>query len=261
MKSSDMVVVDLNGNVVEGDYRPSSDTSTHLHLYRNFWGIGGITHTHSMYATMFAQARLEIPCLGTTHADHFRGPVPVTEPLTADQVEADYEGQTGQFIVDRFAVLHPMEMPAVFGSHMLEICPSIAAPASKPSCEVHPLGIGGKEDPVRLVFNARTGPAINASVVDLGDRFRLLINTVESIAMPEALPKLPVARVLWQPQPDLATAAAAWIYAGGAHHTGYATELTAEHLEDFATMAGVELTVIDQATELRVMRQHLLSIK
>jgi L-ribulose-5-phosphate 4-epimerase len=108
-----MVVVDLEGKRVEGALNPSSDTATHVLLYRHFTGIGGITHTHSRYATMYAQARCEIPCLGTTHADHFFGPVPVTRPLNAEEVGADYEGNTGRVIVERFANLNPLEMPAV----------------------------------------------------------------------------------------------------------------------------------------------------
>lgn len=108
-----IVIVDLDGKTVEGDLRPSSDTPTHVLLYRHFEGVGGITHTHSAHATMFAQARREIPCLGTTHADHFMGPVPVTRPLSRGEVEADYEGKTGQVILDRFAHLKPLEMPAV----------------------------------------------------------------------------------------------------------------------------------------------------
>ncbi len=143
---------------------------------------------------------------------------------------------------------------SVLGAHMLEICPSIAAGAI--SCEVHPLGIGGKEDPVRLVFDAGEGPALNASLIDLGSRFRLLVNTVEAIK-PEPLPKLPVARALWKPHPDLATAATAWILAGGAHHTCYSQNLRVAHLEDFAEMAGIELSVIDQNTELRRFKQDL----
>ena len=107
-----MVVVDLEGALSKAA-SPSSDTATHLVLYRSFAAIGGITHTHSRHATMFAQARREIPCLGTTHADHFFGPVPLTRPLTAAEVEADYEGQTGRVIVERFAELDPRAMPAV----------------------------------------------------------------------------------------------------------------------------------------------------
>jgi L-ribulose-5-phosphate 4-epimerase len=113
LRPADMVVVDLEGRVLEGDLRPSSDTPTHVLLYRHFAGVGGITHTHSRHATMFAQARREIPCLGTTHADHFFGAVPVTRPLTAAEVEADYEGNTGMVIVERFADLDPQAMPAV----------------------------------------------------------------------------------------------------------------------------------------------------
>lgn len=109
----DIVVLDVDGDVVEGDLRPSSDTPTHLALYRAFQGIGGITHTHSRHATAFAQARREIPCLGTTHADHFDGPVPVTRVLTPEEVEASYETNTGEVIIERFAGLDPATMPAV----------------------------------------------------------------------------------------------------------------------------------------------------
>jgi len=139
--------------------------------------------------------------------------------------------------------------PAVLGSHMLEICPSIAS--GQPSCEIHPLGIGGKEDPVRLVFDSATGRAVNASVVDMGNRFRMVVNVVDVVEPLGTMPKLPTARALWNPHPNLATAAAAWIHAGGAHHTGFSLALSLEHLEDFAGMAGMELLVIDQGTELR----------
>ncbi len=108
-----MVVVDLSGNVVEGDLRPSSDTPTHVALYRAFKNIGGVVHTHSRSATIFSQARREIPCLGTTHADHFHGPVPVTRSLTEQEVAEDYEGHTGSVIIERFAGLDPDAMPAV----------------------------------------------------------------------------------------------------------------------------------------------------
>jgi L-ribulose-5-phosphate 4-epimerase len=113
MRPEHMVVVDLAGNVVEGELRPSSDTPTHVLLYESFAGIGGITHTHSRYATTFAQARLEIPCYGTTHADHFHGPVPVTRPLTKAEVDEAYEENTGRVIIERFAGLDPAAMPAV----------------------------------------------------------------------------------------------------------------------------------------------------
>ncbi len=131
----------------------------------------------------------------------------------------------------------------VLGAHMLEICPSIAS--GKPSCEIHPLGIGGKSDPVRLVFDTAAGPAVNASVVDMGDRFTLLINNVDVITPPYTLPKLPVARALWKPRPNLPKAAAAWIEHGGAHHTAFAPSLTQDHLTTFAKLIGLEAVVTD----------------
>ncbi len=143
----------------------------------------------------------------------------------------------------------------VLGAHMLEICPSIAD--GTVSCEIHPLGIGGKADPVRLVFNSAAGPAINASVIDMGDRFRLLVNEVQAVAPTHALPKLPVARVLWKPYPDMKTGCSAWILAGGAHHTCYSQNLTAEHLRDFADMAGIEFALIGKDTELYRFRNEL----
>lgn len=145
--------------------------------------------------------------------------------------------------------------PMVLGSHMLEICESIAL--GKPSCEIHPLGIGGKADPVRLVFNVAGGPALNASVIDMGNRFRLLVNEVEAVDPKEELPKLPVARVLWKPYPDMNTGCAAWIYAGGAHHTGYSQNLTSEHMEDFAEMAGIEFVLIGKDTRLSEFKNML----
>jgi L-arabinose isomerase len=143
----------------------------------------------------------------------------------------------------------------VLGSHMLEICESIAD--GKPSCEVHPLGIGGKADPVRLVFNSGAGPALNASIIDMGNRFRLLVNEVEAVKSTEALPHLPVARVLWKPYPDMKTGCAAWILAGGAHHTCYSQNLTAEHLEDFADMADIEFALIGKDTKLSQFKNEL----
>lgn len=117
LKPDHLVVLDLDGKVVEGKLNPSSDTPTHRCLYRAFPAIGGITHTHSVHATAFAQACREIPCLGTTHADHFAGPVPVARALTPAEVEADYEGNTGVVIVERFKSLNPMEVPGVLVSH------------------------------------------------------------------------------------------------------------------------------------------------
>jgi L-arabinose isomerase len=143
----------------------------------------------------------------------------------------------------------------VLGSHMLEICESIAK--GKASCEIHPLGIGGKADPVRLVFDVGAGPAINACMIDMGNRFRLLVNDVEAVTAPETLPKLPVARVMWKPKPDMKTGCTAWIYAGGAHHTCYSQNLTSTHMRDFADMAGIECVVIDKDTNLNAFRNEL----
>lgn len=145
--------------------------------------------------------------------------------------------------------------PMVMGSHMLEVDAALAQ--GQVSCEIHPLGIGGKADPVRLVFNAKGGPALAASLVDMGNRFRLVVNQVEGVEVKEALPKLPVARVLWKPLPDIQTATAAWILAGGAHHTSYSQNLSIEQIEDFAEIAGIECVIIDADTTLRGLKQDL----
>ena len=144
----------------------------------------------------------------------------------------------------------------VLGAHMLEICPSIAK--GKPKLEIHPLSIGGKEDPVRLVFDAPKGTALNASLIDLGARFRLLVNEVTAVDHP-ALPKLPVARAVWECKPDFKTACAAWIYSGGAHHTGFSYSVTREMLEDFATIADIEMVMIGPETTLSALKQDLRS--
>jgi L-arabinose isomerase len=143
----------------------------------------------------------------------------------------------------------------VLGAHMLEICESIAE--GKPSCEIHPLGIGGKADPVRLVFNSAPGLALNASVIDMGNRFRMLVNEVVAVNPLQSLPKLPVARVLWKPYPNMHIGCAAWILAGGAHHTCYSQNLTAEHLQDFAEMAGIEFVLIGKETNLYQFKNEL----
>jgi L-arabinose isomerase len=143
----------------------------------------------------------------------------------------------------------------VLGAHMLEICPSIAD--GKQSCEIHPLGIGGKADPVRLVFDVDGGPALNATIIDMGNRFRLLVNEVEAVKPKHELPRLPVARVLWKPLPDMQSACAAWILAGGAHHTCYSQNLTTEHLQDFAEMADIEYVQIGEKTDLYQFKNEL----
>ena len=143
----------------------------------------------------------------------------------------------------------------VLGAHMLEICESIAA--TRPKLEILPLSIGGKADPVRLIFDANTGPAIGASIMDMGQRFRMVANVVDVVPTDEPLPRLPVARALWLPRPSLKIAAAAWIYAGGAHHTSFSYAVTAEHLRDFADMANLEFLLIDENTKLEEFKKEL----
>ena len=144
----------------------------------------------------------------------------------------------------------------VLGAHMLEVCPSIAE--GKPSLEVHPLGIGGKADPARLVFNGSTGPAVMASLIDMGNRFRMILNDIDVVAS-APMPKLPVARVVWKPRPDFPTAAAAWILAGGAHHSGYSRAVTAEHIEDYTEMAGIEFLHINKDTCISEFKKEIRS--
>ncbi|GMV97529.1 MAG: L-arabinose isomerase [Phycisphaerae bacterium] len=171
----------------------------------------------------------------------------------AKVMAAGLKGGTS-FMEDYTYHLHPGG-PLVLGAHMLEICPSLAA--GKPACEIHPLSIGGKGDPVRLVFTAPPGPAVNVALLDLGERFRLLVNEVDAVEPEQAMPRLPVARALWAPRPDLKTAAAAWIYAGGPHHTVFTQALTSEAIEDLAEMAGLECLRIDAQTRLGDFRNQL----
>lgn len=143
----------------------------------------------------------------------------------------------------------------VLGSHMLEVCPTIAA--TKPKIEVHPLGIGGKEDPARIVFDGDSGSALNASIIDLGHRFRLVINEVDAVKLEKDMPKLPVARVLWKPQPSLAQGAENWIMAGGAHHSCFSYKVTAEQLKDFAELVGIESVLINNDTKTHAFQNEL----
>jgi L-arabinose isomerase len=143
----------------------------------------------------------------------------------------------------------------VLGAHMLEVCPSIAD--GKVNLEVHPLGIGGKDDPARLVFSVKKGDGINASIMDMGNRYRLLVNPCKVVSPDEPLPNLPVARVVWIPEPDLKTSAQAWILAGGAHHTGFSSAITKEYLEDFSEMAGIEYLLIDKNTDIHAFKKEI----
>jgi len=165
------------------------------------------------------------------------------------------EGLKGgtSFMEDYTYHFDPKNM-SVLGAHMLEVCPTIAK--GKPSVEIHQLSIGGKADPARLVFSSATGKAINATVIDMGNRFRMIVNEVDVVDCPE-MPKLPVARVLWKPLPDLKQAAAAWILAGGAHHTGFSLSVTANHMKDFAEMAGIEFLLIGKELHLDSFRNEL----
>ena len=173
--------------------------------------------------------------------------------MAADLPNVNGAGGTS-FMEDYTYHLHP-DGHLVLGAHMLEICPSIAS--GRPKLEVHPLGIGGRDDPCRLVFDAPAGPALNASVVDLGNRFRLIVNEVDAVAPPQPLPKLPVARAVWQCRPDFKTACAAWILSGGAHHTGYSYAVTTEHLRDYARMVNIETVVIDADTKMAAFEMQL----
>jgi L-arabinose isomerase len=147
------------------------------------------------------------------------------------------------------------ESPQILGAHMLEVCPSIAA--AKPTCEIHPLGIGGREDPVRLVFTAPPGPAIAVGLMDLGTRLRLVANEVDTVEPEEDLPNLPVARAVWEPKPDLATSAESWLTAGGPHHTSFTQAFGREVMEDFAEIAGIELVTIGEGTTAQEFKQQL----
>lgn len=158
------------------------------------------------------------------------------------------------FMEDYTYHLDPKE-PRILGSHMLEVDPVLAD--DKPSCEIHPLGIGGKEDPVRLVFNGKAGQSLVAALMDFGNRFRMVINKTEGNTITKKLPKLPVARIMWKPLPDFETATTAWILAGGAHHTCYSENITVEQLEDFADIAQIEALVIDENTNLRDFKNTL----
>ena len=145
--------------------------------------------------------------------------------------------------------------PRILGAHMLEVCPSITA--ERPTCEIHPLGIGGKADPVRLVFTARTGPGIVVGLSDMGDRLRLVANEIDLVEPDAPLPRLPVARAVWEPRPDLRTSATSWLMAGAPHHTALSIGLPTEVIRDFARMVGVELITIDSDTTIRSMEERL----
>lgn len=248
---------------------------------------GGLRKGGSMFNSLREAAKIEIGLRNFLEAGNYKGFTDTFEDLhglvqlpgiAAQRLMADGYGFAGEGDWKTAALVRSMKVMAtglrggnsfmedytyhfepgnelVLGAHMLEICPSIAE--GKPRCEVHPLGIGGKADPVRLVFNAAAGVALNASIIDMGNRFRLLVNEVNAVKPEQDFPKLPVARVLWKPLPDMETACAAWILAGGAHHTCYSQNLVAEHLEDFADIAGVEYVLISEETRLHRFKNEL----
>lgn len=208
MTGEGMVVVDMKGKVIEGYLRPSSDTPTHLELYKAFAEIGGITHTHSLRATAFAQACREIPCLGTTHADSFYGPVPVTRYLTRDEVESAYEVNTGKVIIERFG------KPSSSGK-MLD-----------------PVGMPG-------ILVAGHGPFSWGRDAEDSVRNSLVLEQVAAMAL-----------AALNLNPNLKTAAHAWILVGDTHHTSFSQALTPDHMEDFAEMTGMEYLLIDESTRI-----------
>ena len=168
-------------------------------------------------------------------------------------IAADLGGRTS-FMEDYTYHLTPGE-EKILGAHMLEVSPSLSS--ARASLEIHPLGIGGKEDPVRLVFTADSGPAVVVALSDMRDRFRLVANVVENVPLDEPMPNLPVGRAVWKPAPDFATSAAAWLVAGAAHHTVMSTAVGVEVFRDFAEMASTELLVIDETTSLREFQSQV----
>ncbi len=236
LREAARIEVGLRGFLRDGGFKGFTDTFEMLHGLRQLPGI--------------AVQRL----MNDGYGFGAEGDWKTCALLRAMKVMADGMPGGTSFMEDYTYHLHPSG-ERVLGAHMLEICESIAG--DTPSMEIHPLSIGGKEDPVRLVFTAPAGPAINAALVDLGNRFRLLVNEVDVVEPEAPLPRLPVARAVWSCKPDFKTAATAWILAGGAHHTGFSRALGAEHLEDFAAMAGIEFLSIDDRTDVRGFRQEL----
>ena len=242
-----------------GNYRASLNYAARLELgLRHFLDGGGFKAFTDTFEDLHGLMQLPGIAVQRLMADGYgfgaEGDWKTAALVRAMKVMAQGLGGGTSFMEDYTYHFDPAG-PLVLGAHMLEICPSLAA--QMPSCEIHPLGIGGKSDPVRLVFTAPPGPAVNAAMVDLGDRFRLLLNEVDVVAPPQALPRLPVARALWKPRPDLKTAAAAWIYAGGPHHTALSQAATTEQIEDFAEILGLELIVIASQSRIRDIKNEL----
>jgi L-arabinose isomerase len=225
---------------------------------RNFLEEGGFTAFTTTFEDLHGLSQLPGLAVQRLMADGYgfgaEGDWKTAALVRAMKVMAlGLEGGTS-FMEDYTYHLHPGGMK-VLGAHMLEVCPSISE--GKAALEVHPLGIGGKADPARLVFDVASGPGVNASLMDMGNRFRMLVNPCRVVPADAPLPNLPVARVVWEPMPSLEVAAGAWILAGGAHHTGFSMAVTAEHLEDFSEIAGIEYLLIDGNTSISAFKKEL----
>jgi L-arabinose isomerase len=236
LRDAAKIELGMKAFLVDGNYKGFSDTFEDLHGMKQLPGI--------------ASQRL----MGQGYGFAGEGDWKTAALVRAMKVMGNGLEGGNSFMEDYTYHFNPTN-PLVLGSHMLEICESIAS--GKPSCEIHPLGIGGKADPVRLVFNVAGGPALNASLIDMGNRFRLLVNEVTAVAPEHDLPNLPVARVLWKPLPDMKTGCAAWILAGGAHHTCYSQNLSADQLTDFAEMANIEYVQIGKDTTIPQFKNEL----
>ena len=265
-----------------------SDVGVLIDIYKQTYTVDAALLTDATQLDRLrVQARLEIAIRGFLEEGNYRGFTTTFEDLygldqlpglAAQRLMADGYGFAGEGDWKTAALVRAMKLMAdglpggtsfmedytyhleggrsmVLGSHMLEICPSIAK--GRPRVEIHPLGIGGKDDPARLVFNAAAGDAINASLVEFGDRFRLVVNEVDTIDAPHAMPKLPVAQAVWVPYPDFTTGLEGWLWAGGAHHTGYSTQIDAEHLQIYADLLGIEFVRIGKGTSLEQVRAQL----
>lgn len=247
------------GLMAGGDRRDSLVEAARIELgLRNFLSSGGFHAFTDTFENLGSLKQLPGLAVQRLMADGYgfgaEGDWMAAAMLRACKVMGNGMAQGTSFMED-YTYHFENNRGYVLGSHMLEICPSIAA--DQPTCEVHPLGIGNREDPVRLVFTAAAGPGLNASLVDLGDRFRLLVNTVNTLTPPSALPKLPTARAYWEPHPDLKTSAACWMAGGGSHHTVFTQALSPEFLEDFAEFFDIELLLIDADTRLRDFKSRL----
>ncbi len=242
-----------------GDQRDALRASARIELgMRAFLQSGGFKAFTTTFEDLYGLAQLPGLAVQRLMADGYgfgaEGDWKTAALVRAMKVMAAGLPGGTSFMEDYTYHLDPAGMK-VLGAHMLEVCASIAE--GQPRLEMHPLSIGGKDDPARLVFDVPNGPAVNASIIDLGNRFRMLVNPVDVVAPDAPLPKLPVARVVWVPQPNLKVGAAAWILAGGAHHTGFSQAISAAHLQDWAEMAGIECVTIDRQTTVPEFKKEL----